>query len=82
MKHKCTGAPLYKEASKANKMEKILTSEEKKQIDELLRKNRPQPEEKKTEGQRETTVTSKKGTKIVVKSEIVEHHPSHLKTDP
>ena len=62
--------PYYKEASKTNKMEKILTPEEKKEIDKLLKKHRPWPEEKKAEGQKETTVTSEKGTKIVVKSEI------------
>ena len=33
--------------------------------------HRPQPEEKKTEGQKETTVMSEKGMKIVVKSEVV-----------
>ena len=35
-----------------------------------MKKHRPQPEEKMTEGQKETTVTSEKGTKIVVKNEI------------
>ena len=51
-------------------MEKILTPEEKKQIDELLKKYRPQPREENIEEQKEMMVTSQKGTKIVVKSEI------------
>ena len=63
--------PFYKEASKTNKMEKFLTPEEKKQIDKLLKKHRPQPREEEMEQQKEMTVTSEKGTKIVVKSEIV-----------
>ena len=63
-------------------MEKILTPEEKKQIDELLKKHRPQPEEKMTQGQKETTVTSKKGTKIVVKSEIVGTSSKSFKDRP
>ena len=49
-------------------MEKILTPEEKSQIDKLLKKHN---QKKGREGQKEATVTSKKGTKIVVKSEIV-----------
>ena len=74
--------PFYKEASKIDKREKILTSEEKKWIDKLLKKHRPQPEEKKTEGQKETTVTSEKGTKIVVKSEIAGTSSKPFKNRP
>ena len=58
VKHKCTGAPSCKEASKTNRMEKILTPEEKRQIDELLKKHRPHQEERKAESQKEMTVTS------------------------
>ena len=74
--------PLYKEASKTNRMEKILTPEEKRQIDKLLKKHRPWPEEKKTESQKETTVTSGEGTKIVVKSEIVGTSSKSFKDRP
>ena len=52
-------------------MEKILTQEERRQIDKLLKKHRPHPGERKTESQKETIVMSEKGVKIVVKSEIV-----------
>ena len=51
-------------------MEKVFTSEERRQIDELLKKHRPKPGEEKAEGQKETTVMSEKGTKIIVKSEV------------
>ena len=51
-------------------MEKVLTSEERRCIDELLKKHRPEPGEEKAEEQKETTIMSKKGTKIIVKSEI------------
>ena len=44
-------------------MEKILTPEERRWIDELLKKHRPKPGEEKAEGQKEMTVMSKKGTK-------------------
>ena len=73
---------LYEEASKTNKMEKILTPEEKRQIDELLKKHRPWPEEKKTESQKDTTVMSEKGTKIVVKSEIAGMSSKSFKDRP
>ena len=52
-------------------MDQILTPEEKRQIDKLLEKHRPQPREEKTEEQKEMMVTSQKGTKIVVKGEAV-----------
>ena len=51
-------------------MERVFTSEERKHIDELLKKHRPEPGEENGEGQKETTVTSKKGTKIIIKSEV------------
>ena len=63
-------------------MEKILTQEEKRWIDELLNKHRPHPEERKTESQKETTVMSKKGTKIVVKSEIAGTSSKSFKDRP
>ena len=63
-------------------MEKILTPEEKRQIDELLKKHRPQPEEKKAESQKETTLTSEKGAKIVVKSKIVGTSSKSFKDRP
>ena len=37
----------------------------------MLKKHRPHPEQRKTGSQKETIVISEKGTKIVVKSEIV-----------
>ena len=74
--------PFHKEASKTNKMETILTPEEKRWIDKFLKKHRPLPEEKKTESQKETTVTSKKRTKIVVKSEIVGTSSKSFKDRP
>ena len=63
-------------------MEKILTPEGKRWVDELLKKHRLWPEEKKTESQKETTVTSEKGTKIVVKSEIVGTSSKSFKDRP
>ena len=63
-------------------MEKILTPEEKRWIDKLLKKHRPHPEERKTESQKETTVMSEKGTKIVVKSEIVGMSSKSFKDRP
>ena len=52
-------------------MDWVFTPDEKRHIDELLKKHRPQPGEEKTEKEKEITVTSQKGTKIVVKSETV-----------
>ena len=62
-------------------MEKILTPEEKRRIDKLLKKHRPHPEEKKT-GQKETTVMSEKGMKIVVKSEVAGMSSKSFKDRP
>ena len=51
-------------------MKKVLTSEERRCINELLKKHRPKPTEEKVEGQKEMTVTSEKGMEIIIKSEV------------
>ena len=68
-RHKCTGAPFR--GKPPNQQDGLNSPDEKKQIDELLKKHRPQSREEKIEEQKEMMVTSQKGTKIIVKSEIV-----------
>ena len=51
-------------------MKKVLTPEERRCIDELLKKHRPKLTEEKVEGQKEMTVMSEKGMKIIIKSEV------------
>ena len=50
-------------------MKKVLTPEERRHIDELLKKHRPKLTEEKVEGQKEMRVMSEKGMKIIIKSE-------------
>ena len=50
-------------------MKNVLTPEERRHIDELLKKHRPKPTEEKVEEQKEMTAMSEKGMKIIIKSE-------------
>ena len=51
-------------------MKKVLTTEERRHIDELLKRHRPKLTEEKVEGQKEMTVTCEKGMKTIIKSDV------------
>ena len=59
-------------------MERILSEEERQKIDALLEKHRPRKEEK----EKETTVLSEKGKKIVIKTEVASSSMKPFKEQP
>ena len=59
-------------------MERVLSKEERQNIDALLEKHQPRKEEK----QKEMTVLSEKGKKVTIKTEVASGSMKSLKNNP